>query len=161
MTRTRQKPKAKVKTRLPVPVPAKSQLPAVIALEKNHPHQNLDRAARAGIARLSGGVSPYVFIEAWSDWALHLGRSPGRMLELAERAQANALKLTTPATSAKANPNPAFAPKDYDTRFDHPGWQKPPFQLWQQGFLAAQDWWDYATDPLRGLRQEDDYVLQP
>ncbi len=31
----------------------------------------------------------------------------------------------------------------------------------KQGFLAAQDWWDYATDPLRGLRQEDDYVLQP
>ncbi|WP_342070352.1 PHA/PHB synthase family protein [Yoonia algicola] len=25
----------------------------------------------------------------------------------------------------------------------------------QQGFLAMQDWWDYATDHLRGLRPED------
>lgn len=77
------------------------------------------------------------------------------MLELAERAKANALKLTALATSSKKNVVPPFAPKNYDTRFDHPGWQKTLIQLWQQGFLAAQDWWDYATDPLRGLRQED------
>ena len=25
----------------------------------------------------------------------------------------------------------------------------------RQGFLAVQDWWDYATDYLRGLRPED------
>ncbi len=86
---------------------------------------------------------------------MHLGRSPGRMLELGERAQANALKLTDLATSAKKNSEPPFLPKVYDTRFDHPGWQTAPFQVWQQGFLAVQDWWDYATDSLRGLRQED------
>nr|WP_306268327.1 alpha/beta fold hydrolase [Pararhizobium sp. IMCC3301] len=135
---------------------AKPQLPAVVKPKENHPHQNIDRAARAGIARLSGGVSPHAFIEAWNDWALHLARSPGRMLELAEHAQANALKLTDLATDTKkTSATPPFAPKSYDTRFNHPGWQKSPFQLWQQGFLAAQDWWDYATDPLRGLRQED------
>ncbi len=27
--------------------------------------------------------------------------------------------------------------------------------MWQQGFLAVQDWWDHATDHLRGLRPED------
>ena len=28
-------------------------------------------------------------------------------------------------------------------------------QLWQQEFLAMQDWWDHATEPTRGLRPED------
>ena len=27
--------------------------------------------------------------------------------------------------------------------------------MWQQGFLAVQDWWDHATEPMRGLRRED------
>lgn len=134
---------------------AKPQLPAVAEPMESHPHGNLDRAARAGMARLSGGMSPHAFIAAWSDWALHLGRSPGRMLELADRAQANALKLTSLAISAKSDREPPFAPKSYDTRFGHLGWQKQPFLAWQQGFLATQDWWDYATDPLRGLRQEN------
>jgi polyhydroxyalkanoate synthase len=29
------------------------------------------------------------------------------------------------------------------------------FRNLQQGFLAVQDWWDYATDHLRGLRPDD------
>jgi len=74
-------------------------------------------------------------------------------MELVEHAQANALSLATVA--ANLTLDPPFIPKSYDTRFGHPDWQKPPFQLWQQSFLAVQDWWDFATDPLRGLRQEN------
>ena len=48
------------------------------------------------MARLSGGVSSHAFMEAWTDWAFHFGHSPGRQLELAERAQQSALKLMTP-----------------------------------------------------------------
>ena len=151
MTATTQQPRRKSKSILPATV--KPWLPAVVETMDSHPHQDLDRAARAASARLAGGVSPHAFIAAWSDWALHLGRSPGRMLELAERAQANALKLTT--LVSRENTNPPFATKAYDTRFNHPGWGKLPFQVWQQGFLAIQDWWDYSTDPLRGLRQEN------
>jgi polyhydroxyalkanoate synthase len=107
------------------------------------------------MARLSGGVSAHAFIEAWTDWAFHFGHSPGRQLELAERAQQNALKLMTLATRSDPDAPPPFVPKPYDHRFDHPGWKSPPFLLWQQGFLAIQDWWDHATDHLRGLRPED------
>ena len=74
-------------------------------------------------------------------------------MELAEHAQRNLLKLAALATSPGSTP--PFAPKSYDHRFDHEGWQKPPFQMWQQGFLAMQDWWDHATEPMRGLRPED------
>ena len=91
---------------------------------------------RAAAARLTGGVSPHAFIEAWGDWALHISRAPGRQLELVERAQRNAARLISQAMAADSETAPAFVPKAYDHRFDHPGWQKLPFQMWQQGFLA-------------------------
>ena len=157
----------KAKTRRAPPAKNAANLPAVVTpragsqpepqadMAREHPHQNLDRAMRAAAARLTGGVSPHAFIEACSDWALHMSRAPGRQLELVERAQHNAAKLISQAMAAGSETAPAFVPKAYDHRFDHPGWQKPPFQTWQQAFLAMQDWWDYATDPLRGLRAED------
>ncbi len=153
MSDTKKKPQTTVKHTVREPV--KSPLQAVAKPKQRHPHQNVDRAISANIARLSGGVSSHAFIVAWSDWALHLARSPGRMLELSERARTNALKLTAAANSAKTDVEPPFSPKSYDTRFNHSGWRKSPFWTWQQGFLAAQDWWDYATDPMRGLRRDD------
>jgi poly[(R)-3-hydroxyalkanoate] polymerase subunit PhaC len=128
--------------------------PRPAALEA-HPHQNLDRASRAAVALMTGGVAPHAYLEAWSDWAQHLSRAPGRQLELIERAQENVLKLMAQAVNLYPDAVPAFKPKAYDHRFRHPGWQKAPFNLMQQEFLAAQDWWDYATDYLRGLRPQD------
>ena len=58
---------------------------------QEHPYQILDRSARAAKARLRGGVSVHAFIEAWTDWAFHFVHSPGRQLELSERARQNAL----------------------------------------------------------------------
>ncbi|MFN3844812.1 MAG: PHA/PHB synthase family protein [Paracoccaceae bacterium] len=152
MTLAPQKPKQT--TNPPAPT---AGLPAVIPPQsdpaQDHPHRNFDRAARGAMARLSGGVSTHAFTEAWSDWAQHMARSPGRQMELAEHAQQNVLKLMAMVTTPGAEP--PFAPKSFDHRFDHPDWQKLPFRLWQQGFLAVQDWWDHATDPMRGLRPED------
>jgi polyhydroxyalkanoate synthase subunit PhaC len=120
-----------------------------------HTHQTLDRGVRAAMARLSGGVSTHAFVEAWTDWAFHMGESPGRQLELFERAQQSALKLMAHAARIGSDASPPFEPKPYDHRFDHPDWQKLPFSLWQQGFLAVQDWWHHATDQSRGLKLED------
>ncbi|MFN3991463.1 MAG: PHA/PHB synthase family protein [Tabrizicola flagellatus] len=134
-------------------VPALAERPAPQQQAKSH--QALDRGVRATMARLSGGVSVHSFIGAWSDWAFHLIEAPGRQLQLIEHAQLNALRLIAHATRIDAEDPPPFKPKSYDHRFNHPDWQKPPFRMWQQGFLAVQDWWDHATDHLRGLRPED------
>ncbi|MGG7567863.1 PHA/PHB synthase family protein [Rhodovulum sp. DZ06] len=115
-----------------------------------HRHQGLDRSVRAAAARMTGGVSPHAPIQAWTDWALALAQAPGRQMELAERARENALKLTMHAMQGADAPAP-FAPKPFDHRFHHQGWDQFPFSLWRQSFLAAQDWWDAATDRLRGL----------
>ena len=157
MTKRTPQPKA------PTPDAQQVQLPAKIAAASEpkvppkaaHPHEKLDRASRAAVAYMSAGVSPHAFIEAWSDWAQHLAQAPGRQLELAERAQENMTRLLGQSLLPNIDAEPAFVPKAYDHRFRHPGWEKPPFKNMQQGFLAVQDWWDYATDHLRGLRPED------
>lgn len=143
-------PKVKVQT-------PKIQLPVVVEPRVEHPHQNIDRAARAAVARVTAGLSPHAMADAWSDWAMHLARSPGRQLELAEHARTSGLKLASflVDTVAGKSSEPPFAPGRNDHRFTHSGWQSAPFNLWQQGFLATQDWWRHATAEIRGLRKQN------
>ena len=143
------------KANLPAVVPPPAE--ATAASDKPpHPHQALDRSVMAALARVTGGVSPHAVADAWTDWWLHMARAPGRQLELAERAQQNSLRLIHHATEAMLGktPDAPFTPRAQDTRWTHPDWAKPPYSLWQQGFLAMQDWWAHATDDLRGLRHK-------
>ncbi|TVS03492.1 MAG: alpha/beta fold hydrolase [Rhodobacteraceae bacterium] len=141
----------------------KPQLPAVLPVTsagadpEQHPYATLDRGAMASLARMTGGVSPHAMLDAWGDWAMHLARAPGRQLELMERARDNWFKLVQFAASGasgKEGKKP-FTPGTYDTRWSHEGWDRPPFALWQQSFLATQDWWQAATGDLRGLRKQN------
>ena len=141
----------------PVPSRPRPSPQAAVAPSAEHPHQAMDRAVRAAIAPFTGGVSPHAYFAAWSDWALHLARSPGRQLELAERAVVDGMKVMAHAQrlALGEKPVPPFAPKPHDQRFAHPLWAGVPFAAMAQGFLAVQDWWDAATDRLRGLRPQD------
>ena len=115
-----------------------------------------ERAMRAAVARVTGGISLHSVQEAWSGWSLHLGRSPARQLELAMRAQSNMAKTMLYAGLSilgKKSPAP-FKPKEYDNRFDDPSWGTVPFNIWQQSFLAIQDWWDQATEQTPGLQKQ-------
>jgi polyhydroxyalkanoate synthase len=135
---------------MPLPVDHKTTQP-------DQPYRNIDRALRGTVARLSGGISPHSATQAWSDWATHLARAPGRQMALAEKAQTNAMKLAGLWSQAfTAGPTtPAFTPKPYDHRFTDSAWSKPPFFLWQQNFLAVQDWWDSATEEVPGIPAKD------
>jgi polyhydroxyalkanoate synthase len=124
---------------------------------QSHPYEKLDRASRAALARATGGVSPHSFMATWMDWAMHLNRSPGRQMELAERAMTNAAKLGRHALALAAgtDPLPPFQPRAQDHRFEAPDWSKAPFAYWQQAFLATQDWWQAATATMPGVGQRD------
>ncbi|MFP4328111.1 MAG: PHA/PHB synthase family protein [Paracoccaceae bacterium] len=117
---------------------------------ETHSHDTLDRLARASLARITGGLSPQAAWAAWADWAMHLARAPGRQLELAEHAGRSAWRVLEHATGQRAEP--PFTPNRNDHRFTHPGWARAPYSLWQQGFLATQDWWDHATRLIRGMQ---------
>jgi polyhydroxyalkanoate synthase len=119
------------------------------------PYQTLDRGLRAAFARASAGMSTHAFIQAYWDWAHHLAQAPGRQMELAEHAQKNLLKLLAYGAGVSSASEPPFKPRRTDHRFEHAGWNNAPFNYWKQSFLAAQDWWDVATEYLPGLQQED------
>lgn len=100
--------------RLPVPVPkAASERDLHEGQEINpHPYQSLDRITRAMLARQTGGVSPYSILQAWSDWALHLSRAPGRQAELVERGFRNLFEVSnyTMRATLDRNTDPPFRP---------------------------------------------------
>lgn len=114
-----------------------------------------ERPWRAASARLSGGVSMHSFVTAWAHWASRLAAAPDRQHKLAAQARDSMARLISDAARPGTRGEPPFAPKPHDHRFDHPDWQKPPFRMWQQGFLAIEDWWDAATDSLPGLDRQD------
>jgi polyhydroxyalkanoate synthase len=47
------------------------------------------------MARFTVGVSPMTLIGAYADWAAHLSFSPGKQLQLAEKALRKWLRLVT------------------------------------------------------------------
>lgn len=113
-----------------------------------------DRALRASVARLSGGVSTYAFAEAWRNWAYHLASAPGRQQELAFHAWRSACLFGAHAAAGESD-TPPFTPRQSDHRFDDDGWRTNPYRMWQQGFLAVQDWWEAACADLPGLDPQD------
>lgn len=115
--------------------------------QKTHPYETLDRMSRATLARFTNGSSPNAPLAAWTDWISHLARAPGRQLELAERARDAAIKSTFGAAMGRG-----FDPEPGDHRFDHPGWDVPPFAAFKQAQLAAEDLWHAATEPARGTQ---------
>ena len=162
MTRKSSRPRRSPAKDMPPPAssaePAAAQPgPLALARPDPHPHASLDRSTMANLARMTAGISPHAVLDAWSDWAMHLARAPGRQLELMERAQTNWLGLARFALSGLQgeDADKPFKPGPYDTRWSHEGWERAPFALWQQGFLSVQDWWQAATADLRGLRRQN------
>ncbi|WP_407026539.1 PHA/PHB synthase family protein [Bordetella hinzii] len=112
----------------------------------------LDTAAKAALARWTGSLSPAAGLLAWTDWAAHLVTAPGKRMALAELALRQAGQLTQYAGQAgqpqTADAAPMPAP---DRRFADPAWQQWPFNLYQQQFLLAQQWWEAATREVPGV----------
>lgn len=114
--------------------------------------ETMDRVVRAVTARLTRGISPHALYAAWYDWASHLANAPGRQLELGLEAINLTARFTQFAAHGLAETaTPPFEPLSSDRRFADPGWQKLPYILWQQAFLAQEAWWQSATREVRGM----------
>lgn len=116
----------------------------------------VDRFLRASTARLTMGVSPHAIGAAWFDWWLHLGRSPGRMLDLGMAALEGQVQLARFAAGclAGSESTPPFSPRDGDRRFDAPEWQHMPSCVLVQCYLALEAWWALATAQIPGMSQK-------
>ena len=123
--------------------------------------QALDRAFKANLARLTNGISPAGMMSLYVDWLAHLALSPGKQLQLVEKASRKSARLARylGQTAAGADAPPCIEPLPQDRRFRHKSWQQWPFNLIYQSFLLTQQWWHNATTEIDGLSDERERVL--
>ncbi|SCX93086.1 PHA/PHB synthase family protein [Microvirga guangxiensis] len=122
----------------------------------------LDHAAHAGLARLTGGLSPAALTAAYTDWAVHLAISPGKQAELAAKAAGTWSCLAQYAARCVmdgGSSEPCITPLPQDHRFDGSEWQRWPFNLIHQGFLLQQHWWHNATTDIDGVTRQHEAVV--
>ena len=110
---------------------------------------------------MSFGLSPVGLTLVYLDWLLHLGVSPGKQIDLVRKSLRKGLRFATYAARASVLPDnpPAIEPLPQDQRFDSPGWQQWPFNLYYQSFLLLQQWLHNATTGVRGVSRHDEEVV--
>lgn len=126
----------------------------------------LDRSTHAMAARFTGGLSPSALAGAYADWVVHLATSPGKRLQLVEKAVKKSLRLANYATQCAQKKNDDEAsprciePLPQDKRFSDPAWQAFPYNLLHQSFLMTQQWCHNATTGVRGVTQQHENVVE-
>ena len=114
----------------------------------------LDRAFRAAVGEVTGGLSPTAFMTAWTDWAQQLAGSPGRQSELQQDALHRALATFTFA--ARAASGEPLAPSEglgaaADPRYAGDAWSQYPFNLWAHAFQQGAGWIQSLNKNVDGL----------
>jgi polyhydroxyalkanoate synthase len=121
----------------------------------------IDRAFKANLARLTNGISPAGLANIYFNWLEHLALSPGKHVELVEKASRKLSRLMPYAAQAAVDPEtpPCIEPLPQDRRFAGEAWHQWPYNLIYQSFLLTQQWWHNATTEVDGLSDEDERVI--
>ena len=133
------------------PVPAQ---PDLIDNSLDSLVETVDHAVDAALARFTGGISLSAVAEAYMDWILHLGLSPGKRMQLVGKAMRKSLLFanhTLQSSHAQDDVLPCIEPLPGDSRFADPAWQRWPYNLIYQAFLLNQQWWHNATTGIAGV----------
>ncbi len=186
MAKVNKKPKAKTdslspvlsvsqapeKTDAPEPVsngidPAKELIPPELSLHcnrvvpDNYSTESIDHAIKAHLSRFTMGVTPFGLSSLFFNWGVHLAGSPGKQLQLVEKAARKAARLAiTIGQQAKGGEvEPCILPLKHDKRFNAPEWQQWPYNLIYQNFLLTQQWWYNATNDVDGMSRRDEQAV--
>jgi polyhydroxyalkanoate synthase subunit PhaC len=122
-----------------------------------------DRSLHAAVARFTAGLSPAALAQAYLDWATHLIYSPGKRLQLVDKAVRKAVRFANYASHcvpAGHQPPCCIEPLPQDKRFVGDAWQKWPYNLIYQGFLLNQQWWHNATTGIRGVNRQHERMVE-
>ncbi len=123
----------------------------------------LDRSLHAAAARFTGGLSPAALVAAYMDWATHLAVSPGKQMQLVDKAMRKSIRLAgqmASQTTAAGRAGPCIEPLPQDHRFAGEAWQKWPYNMYYQSFLLQQQWWHNATKGVRGVTKQHENVVE-
>ena len=113
----------------------------------------VDEAVHERLSQFTMGLSPISLALACADWAMHLATSPGRQMELAQRA----MQLVQDEVQSAATRTAGVANgEERDTRFSDPAWSQWPFSMLKDSFKAGDAWWQDATqvDGMSDHRQQ-------
>ncbi|PWG63343.1 PHA/PHB synthase family protein [Spiribacter halobius] len=121
----------------------------------------INRTSHATLGRFTGGVSPVSIVQAYADWASHLGISPGKQALLATKLGEQARRLWTyaPRATGGGECERCIEPLPNDHRFDDEQWQRWPYNLIHQSFLLGQQWWHNATVGVDGVSPHHEDVV--
>ena len=122
----------------------------------------IDRSLRASASRFTAGLSPSALAQAYLDWAMHLAVSPGKRLQLIDKAVRKSRRLMHHLGQCAVHGNtqpPCIEPVLQDRRFSDPAWQAWPFNVVHQSFLLQQQWWHMATTGVRGVTEQHENVV--
>ncbi len=123
----------------------------------------IDRSLHASVAHLTGGLSPAAMAGAYWDWAIHLASSPGKQMQLAEKAMRKSWRFANYAWRCALQQNgasPCIEPLVQDKRFSSEAWRRWPYTLLYQGFLLNQQWWHNATTGIGGVTKQHEKVVE-
>ena len=121
-----------------------------------------DRSLHAAVARFTGGLSPAALANAYLDWATHLAYSPGKRLQLVDKAARKAVRFGNYAYRYAAeggHVEDCIEPLPQDHRFASAEWQKWPFNFICQSFLLQQQRWHNATTAVRGVSRRHEQMI--
>jgi len=93
------------------------------------------------VARFTVGLSPAALAHAYLDWITHLTYSPGKRLQLVNKAARKAVRFANYASrcAVAGEETPcSIEPLPQDKRFIGEVWQKWPYNLIHQAFLLDQ-----------------------
>ena len=119
---------------------------------------NLERALRAQMATVTGGLAPDVYVNAWWDWLLNLAKEPPQQLQLAEDAMAKTAETFAFAAQAAATREP-LSPAAGDARFDGTAWSEWPFNVYAHAYRNYADWWQNALSTVPGVAPDNKRTL--
>jgi polyhydroxyalkanoate synthase len=123
-----------------------------------------DRSLHAAIARVTMGLSPAAMMHAYLDWATHLAGSPGKRMQLVDKAFRKATRfgnhVASCAMTGRDAAQPCIEPLPQDRRFIGEDWQKWPYNFIYQAFLLNQQWWYNATTGVRGVSKQHEMVVE-
>lgn len=123
----------------------------------------VDRSINAAVARFTAGLSPAAMAEAYMDWAMHLAASPGKRMQLLEKAMRKSLRATHFALDCLMRGGatcPCIEPLPQDKRFKGTAWQHWPYSFIYQSFLLQQQWWHNATMGVRGVSRQHEAMVE-
>jgi len=105
----------------------------------------VERALRAQLAALSGGLAPDDYAKAWWDWYLSLAGRPDRQAELVHSAYEKTLDSWQ--FMARAASGQPLAPGRDDLGFGASVWNVWPFNAYARAYANWASWWHQALEP--------------